>query len=211
MSFCLLSWLPSSSWAIAAAVASIIAASVVVYNQIQGRRRAKKRSLLLKKPFDTVFYIPKSVEHEVKYHQQGDGPYYENTLTLSANTKHDIMIRSRAKLDVILGEIQYGCIDYEKSVDLLKAMPEPLYYFNPWVKKGVGRKVLPENDTTGQQYVDATNVYHITYSGGRPTPKGGDILHGLTVRTKKKGTYQFRVAYVMPDGEGESLLAIVVV
>jgi hypothetical protein len=210
ISLCLLSWLLPSPWAVAAAIGSIVAASVVVYNQIQGRRHAEKRAQMLKKPFDTVFYIPKLIEHEVKYHKQSDTPYYEGHLRLSANAEHDIMIRSRARLDVVLSEIQYGCMDYEQSLDLLKAMPEPLCYFNPWVKKGTGRKIIPESDASGQHYVDAANVYHIKFPGGNAVPKGHDILHGLTIRTKKDGEYHFRVAYVMRDGEGESILPITV-
>lgn len=96
-----------------------------------------------------------------------------------------------------------------KGVDYLKSMPEPLFYFNPWVKKGIRRKILPEEDKN--HYVDTANAYHIAYPGGRELPEGSDLLNGLRLKTKEKGTYEFGVVYLMPEGEAKTSLTINVV
>jgi len=170
--------------------------------------KRREYSKLLKAPFDTEFYIPKAIEYKVDYHMQDDTPHGEQELTLSPNSEQVVMIRSKARLDVALLEVLYGCMDYEKGIDFLKSMPEPLYYFNPWVKTGIRREIHPERDP--DHYVDTTNAYHIICHG-RVRPKGSDLLAGLWMKTKEKGTYKFRVTYVMPYGEAESFLTINVV
>ncbi len=70
-----------------------------------------------------------------------------------------------------------------KGVDYLKSMPEPLYYFNPWVGKGVKREIRPEDNA--DHYVDTANAYHIVYHGWAWT-KGVDLLNGLRIKTRRK-------------------------
>lgn len=137
MTFLFLSWVSSYSWpfvsAVFAAGSFIILAGGLIYRWHKRREYSK----LLKAPFDTDFYIPKAIEHKVDYHLQDDSPHSEQELTLPPNSEHVVMIRSKARLDVALLEVLYGCMDYEKGIAYLNAMPEPLYYFNPWVKTGI--------------------------------------------------------------------------
>ena len=148
----------------------------IIYRYVKRRAHTK----LLKDPFETQFYIPKAIEHKVDYYPQDNSIHLKNELTLASNSEHDVMIRSRARLHLTLNEVQYGCMDHLKGVDYLKSMPEPLYYFNPWVKKGVKREIRPEDNV--DHYVDTANAYHIVYHG-RAQPKVVDLLNGL--RTKK--------------------------
>ena len=159
------------------------------YIRSQDKKREKlkaERLEQIKEPFETQFYIPKLVEHKVDYREQDDDIHLEDELTLSPNSEHDLMIRSRARLKAILNEIQFGCSDYERGIDYLKSMPEPLYYFNPWIKKGMGRKVKPDSDK--DHYIDTPNIYHIKRHG-ETIPKGHDLLSGFRIKTKKKGVY----------------------
>jgi hypothetical protein len=204
VALCLFASITSWPWNIVAAIVSILIAISVFYD----RYKRWKRSKLLKNPFETQFYIPKAIEHKVDYYPQDDDIHTPPELTLSANSEHDVMIRSRAKVPVTLIEVQYGCMDYLKGVDYLKAMPEPLYYINPWVKKGIKREIHPEANE--DHYVDTANAYHIVYHG-RDWPKGSDILNGLRIKTKEKGRYTFGVVYIMPEREAESSLIINVV
>ena len=205
---CISAWIWAYPWNMISVILTAILLAITVIGIVHRYVKRREQSKLLKNPFETQFYIPKAIEHKVDYYSQDDNIHMENKLTLTSNSEHDVMIRSRARLDVTLLEVQYGCMDYMKGVDYLKAMPEPLYYANPWVKKGLKREIHPEESE--EHYVDTANTYHIVCSG-RVRPKGGDLLHGLRIKTKEKGTYTFGVVYIMPDGEARNDLTIKVV
>ena len=194
ITLCILSQVLSWPWSVVAAIMSILVFVMVVYDRYKKWKEKRQLEVLLKDPFETHFLIPKATQHRVDYYLQDDAYHYPDELTLPSDSEVDVMISMKPKLNVTLTDLQFGC-----KGDL-ESKPEPLYYFNPWVKRGVGRERHPENDPN--HYVDSNGYYHIVQHG-RAWPKGEEMLSGLRMKTKKKGTYPFWVIWVMPEERGE--------
>lgn len=194
---------------IIAATSAIIAATVLVF-AVLSYRRVKRQDALdserkerLKDPFEVHFLIPNAMEHKVSYYQQDSEEHHVDELRLSSNSEVDIVVWMKPRLNIVLSQLQFGCIGPDND-----AKPEPLYYFNWWVKEGPRKKITPEDDKG--QYRDITNYYHIMYYD-RAMPKDEIHLPGLRIRTKKKGTYDFWIGIIMPEGRADKTLKINVV
>jgi len=196
--FCILGIISSFPWNM---ISTIIAATVLVFAVLAFRRIRKQDSLererkeKLKDPFEIHFLIPKTTEGiKVDYHPQDGEYHYPDELTLPSNSEEDVLIWMKPRLDLTLAALHFGCTGD------IESKPEPLYYRNIWVKKGLVREVHPNK--VQNHYVDTTNIYHITYRN-KACPKDENLITGLKIRTKKVGTYPFSVIWVMPEGRGE--------
>jgi hypothetical protein len=203
--FCILGMISSFPWNM---IGSIIAATVLVFAVLAFRRVRRQDALererkeKLRDPFEVHFLIPKTTEHRVDYYPQ-DGEYHHpDELTLPPDSEVDVVVWMKPRLNVVLSELQFGCLGDNDS------KPEPLYYFNWWVKEGPRKEIRPEDDKG--HYRDVTNYYHMMYYG-RAIPKDEIHLPGLRIRTKKKGTYDFWVGIIMPEGRADKMLKINVV
>ena len=94
---------------------------------------------------------------------------YPDELSLPSNSEKDVVVWMKPRLDLIMSELQFGCIGETE----LK--PEPLYYILPWVKKGMINEKHPEADEN--HYVDVTNIYHIVFLKSRAR-MGPNVLDG---------------------------------
>jgi hypothetical protein len=195
--FCILGAILSFPWNM---LSAIIAAVVLAFAYLGFRRNRKQDRLererieQLNDPFEIHFLIPKETEYKVDYYSQDSNEHHLDTLDLPFNSEHDVMIWMKARLDVTISELQFGCIGD------LESKPEPLYYHLPWVKEGIRKKRYPEKDE--DHYKDYTNIYHIICHG-MARPKEDIILSGLRMRTKARGTFDFWVSIVMPEKSAE--------
>ena len=203
--FCILGMISSFPWNV---ISTIIAATVLVFAVLEFRRRRKQDSLererkeKLKDPCEIHFLIPKITEHRVEYYPQ-DGEYHHpDELSLPSNSEVNVVVWMKPRLNVVLSELQFGCLGDNES------KPEPLYYFNWWVKEGPRKEIHPKDSE--DHYRDASNYYHMTYHG-RAIPQDEVHLAGLRILTKKKGTYDFWVGIIMPEGRADKTLKINVV
>jgi hypothetical protein len=177
------------------AILLAITVTGIVYRWLKSREMAK----LLKEPCEVHFLILKEKEFKMDYHAQDSEYHYPDELSLPSNSEKDVVVWMKPRLDLIMSELQFGCIGETE----LK--PEPLYYVLPWVKKGVIREKRPEKDEN--HYVDVTNIYHIVQQD-RTWPKNEEKLAGLKVRTKERGKYSFLIRFVMPGARAEKSLTI---
>jgi hypothetical protein len=203
--FCILDMISSFPWNV---ISTIIAATVLAFAVLEFRRRRKQdsqereRQEKLKDPFEVHFLIPNAMEHKVSYYPQDSEEHRVDELSLPSDSEVDIVVWMNPRLNVVLSELQFGCIGDNES------KPEPLYYFNWWVREGPRKVIRPEDDKG--QYRDITNYYHMIYYG-RGMPKDEIHLPGLRIRTKKKGTYDFWIGIIMPEGRADKTLKINVV
>jgi hypothetical protein len=185
---------------------SVILTSILLAIMVGGilyhRHERKKRAKLLSEPFEVHFLVPKATEHKVNYYPQDSEYHYPDELSLPSDSEADVVVWMKPRLDIVLSELQFGCLGDNES------KPEPLYFFNWWVKEGLGKEVHPKDSQ--DHYIDVTNYYHKMYHG-RAIPKGEVHLPGLRIRTKKTGSYRFWVGIIMPEGKGEKFLALNVV
>jgi len=170
----------------------------IVYRWYKRRERAK----LLKQPFEVHFLIPKQTEFKVDYHPQDNEYHYPDELSLPSNSETVVVVWMKPRLNIVLSELQFGCTGDNES------KPEPLYYFNWWVKEGPRKEIHPETDEN--HYRDTANIYHMMYHG-RAIPEGEVHLPGLRIRTKEKGKYDFWIGVIMPEGRSDKTLKINVV
>jgi hypothetical protein len=204
--FCILGMISSFPWNM---ISTIIATVVLAFAYVEFRRRRKQDALererkeKLKDPFEVHFLIPKITEHKVNYYPQDGEEHRVDELSVPSDSKVNIVVWMNPRLNVVLSELQFGCIGDDNE-----AKPEPLYYFNWWVKEGPRKEMHPDDDTG--QYRDITNYYHIPYYG-RAIPEGEKHLPGLRIHTKKKGTYTFWVGIIMLEGRADKYLKINVV
>ena len=200
--FCILGMISSFPWNM---IGTIIAATVLVFAVLAFRRIRKQDSLererkeKLKDPFEIHFLIPKTTEHKVDYYPQDGEYHYPDELTLPSNSEVDVVVWMKPRLNVILSELQFGCLGDNES------KPEPLYYSNWWVKEGLGKEIHPKDNP--DHYTDVTNYYHKMYHG-RAIPETEIHLPGLRIRTKEKGSYPFWIGIVMLEGRAEKTLRI---
>jgi hypothetical protein len=180
------------------AILLAITVAGIVYHFLKRRERAK----LLKDPFEVHFLVPSVTDHKVNYPQDSE-EHHVDELSLPSDSEVDVVVWMNPRLNIVLSELQFGCIGDDNE-----AKPEPLYYFNWWVKEGPRKKITPEDDKG--QYRDITNYYHIPYYG-RAIPKDEKHLPGLRIRTKKKGIYEFWIGIIMPEGRADKTLKINVV
>jgi hypothetical protein len=195
--FCILDMISSFPWNM---IGTIIGAMVLAFAVLAFRRIRKQDALererkeKLKDPFEVHFLIPKAAEHKVDYHPQDSEYHYPDELTLPSNSEADVLVWLKPRLDLTLAALHFGCTGD------IQSKPEPLYYFNPWVKEGAIREIHPGKSS--DHYKDTTNIYHIPYQN-EACPKDENRIIGLKMRTKKRGTYPFSVIWVMPEGRGE--------
>jgi hypothetical protein len=205
LAFCILGTISSFPWNM---ISTIIAATALFFVVLTFRRIMKQDSLKrerkekLKDPFEIHFLIPNATEHKVSYYPQDNEEHHVDELSLPSDSEADIVIWMKPRLNVVLSQLWFGC--YGEN----DAKPEPLYYFNWWVKEGPRKKITPEEDKG--QYRDITNYYHIMYYD-RAMPQDEIHLTGLRIRAKKKGSYDFYIGIVMPEGRAEKKLKINVV
>lgn len=197
-----LSWIMFLPWPMVSAIAALAALAMLVCGTVYRYCKRKEHAKLLKDPFEVHFLIPKETEYKVDYYSQDSNEHHLDTLELPFNSEHDVMIWMKARLDVTISELQFGCIGD------LESKPEPLYYHLPWVKEGIRKVRYPEKDE--DHYEDYTNIYHIICHG-MARPKDDILLSGLKMRTKARGTFDFWVSVVMPEKSAEKTLKIKVV
>ena len=154
------------------------------------RYKRWKRSRQLRDPFQIKFLIPRVTEHKVDYYPQDKDIHLLDELVLPSNSEHDVMIRMVPRLDLVLNELQFGCLGE------IESKPEPLHHFNPYIKEGKKRETHP--DTSMSHYKDYTNYYHMEYHD-KTYHKNDPVITGLRMRTKEKGTYRFWVCFIMPE------------
>ena len=154
----------------------------IIYRWHKTRERAK----LLADPFETHFLIPTATDYKIDYYPQDNDIHLPDELVLPSNSKKDVMIRMVPRLDLVLNELQFGCIGE------IESKPEPLYHFDPYVKEGLRRKTTPKMDK--RHYKDWKNYYHIELEG-KVCHKDDKVITGLKVRTKAKGTFCFWVCF----------------
>jgi len=197
IALCILSQILSWPWSVVAAIVSILIFIMAVYDRHKKWKEKRRLENVLKDPFETHFLIPKATEHTINYYSQDHTYHYLSELTLPSDSEVDILIWMNPRLDLVVAELQFGCIGDNES------KPEPLYYFNPWVKKGVGREGRPGVDEG--HYIDSANYYHIVCRR-REWPKDESLISGLRIKTKGKGTWRFWICAVMPEGRAEKIL-----
>jgi hypothetical protein len=98
------------------------------------RYKRWKRSRQLRDPFEIHFLIPRVTEYRIDYYPQDDETHLRKTLTLPSNSEHDVMIRMVPRCDLVLNELQFGCLGE------IESKPEPLHHFNPYIKEGEEKK-----------------------------------------------------------------------
>ena len=193
----------SCPWTMIGVILTSVLLAITVTGIIHRWHKRRERARLLKEPFEVHFLIPKETEFKVDYHSQDSEYHYPDELSLPSNSETIVVVWMKPRLNVVLSELQFGCIGNNES------KPEPLYYFNWWVKEGPRKEIRPE--TNENQYRDTTNIYHMMYHG-RAIPEGEVHLPGLRIRTKERGSYRFWIGIIMPEGRadtGKLLLRVV--
>jgi len=197
--FCLLGSILSWPWSMVSALVAIVILLIAIVGMLHSYFKRRKRSRLLKEPFEAHFLIPTKARCDLGYVQQDDQERYVDTLTLPANSTPLVLLSLRSKLDFEVDEAGFGCEGSESK-------PEALEYFNYFMVRG---KAKESPETNPNHSVDWHGYYHIRNLGWKLT-KGEVRVGGFIIKTTEKGTFPFRMFFHSPEGRGGASLTICV-
>ncbi|MBE3094042.1 MAG: hypothetical protein IMZ52_03350 [Actinobacteria bacterium] len=141
----------------------------------------KEYEKTLRDPFEQKFIIPAKAWATINYEQQTNEPQKPKEISISANTKATIIIRTNSKLDLEVRDSQYSFGDDKKK------KPKILKYKNPYYTKHT-----PWYD---DDVFDWHGIYHL--KGTRTMFKDVTYVDGFEIQTHDKGQYNFNMEFIV--------------
>jgi hypothetical protein len=185
-------------WPIISAFVAVIALSAFVYVNII---RPRLRRWRLRQPVEPFFRITSLNLGITTYATQDSEQHEIKELVLKSHSTANILI-------LLIPKVPFRSSNMTLEIGgraLLDTKPYITESFNPFIKEGAGKRVVP-GESNNKHYIDIYHHYHAKQD--RTWTVGNDVVAGFILKTRDSGVFPLVIRFSGEDVEGRVKLTI---